>query len=176
MCPPLITFPPPDQKLNASRPEIGVRWELGATRFPVPGAQGGTLARLPLSGSLHHQTSCCVVILQSIFSGLFLLTLGAAEIRCLSSRLCAELAERVDQHGVCPCTLQSPCSNLGIQGLFWGESEPGGSLVPFVGGPGGSQSSSWPSKGDCSFMGTSSLCPGQLLALGRPFNNLLVLS
>lgn len=42
--------------------------------------------------------------------------------------------------------------------------------------PGSSLSSSWPRIGDCSFMGTSSLCPGQLLALERPFNNLLVLS
>lgn len=134
MCPPLITFPPPDQKLNASRPEIGVQCELGATRFPVPGVQGGTLARLPLSGSLHHQTSRYVLMLQSIFSGLFLLTLGAAEIRCLSSGLCAGLAERADQHGVCLCALQSPCSNLGIQALFWGESGPGGSLIPFAGG------------------------------------------
>lgn len=87
---PLIIFQRPVHKLNASGTKIGIQCESGATwSSRVPSMNGSTSVRLPLSGSFNHQTCLYIVILQSVFSGLFLLTLGTAEIRSFSCRVLA---------------------------------------------------------------------------------------
>lgn len=90
VCPPLITFHPPVHKLNASRTKTGIQGELGATwSSPVPSVNGCASVCLPLSGSFNHHECHYIVILQSVFSGLLPMTLGAAEIKSFSCRVLA---------------------------------------------------------------------------------------
>lgn len=76
------------------------------------------LASLPSSGSLNDQMCHFVVILQSIFCRSVPASLGAAEIRCLSSRVCIVASvEQTDQHGIC-----AQCSHsIQIQELLLGK-------------------------------------------------------
>lgn len=77
-----------------------------------------SLASLPSSGSLNDQMCHFVVILQSIYCRSVPASLGAAEIRCLSSRVCTVASvEQTDQHGIC-----AQCSHsIQIQELLLGK-------------------------------------------------------
>jgi len=80
-------------QLNASGTKIGIQCELGVTwSSHAPSMNGRASARLPLSHSFNGQTCHSIVILQFVLSGLFLLMLGAAEIRSFSCRVLAAAA------------------------------------------------------------------------------------